>query len=270
LSDATVQAIWRYPIKSMLGERLPHAEVTARGLAGDRAYALVEKSTNRAAVVRTWAARLLTCRAESIDGSAVRVTCPDGSVHTTAQPDFEAYFSALFDRPLVLMSAAPSGLLVEFPAGTLGGNLSSLTEAPLSQAATPGTFFDYASIHLIATCTLEHLRRLYPQGANDVRRFRPNFVVETSGEPFVENTWCGRTLAIGDQVRLRATIPCPRCVNTTLPNAELPHDPGILRTLARHNRRDLGALGNLPCAGVYADVLQTGPVRPGDPIRFLD
>jgi MOSC domain-containing protein len=71
-----------------------------------------------------------------------------------------------------------------------------------------------------------------------VRRFRPNIVIEASSgaKGFVENEWIGHTLAIGDEVRLSITGPCGRCVMTTLPQGDLPKDPGILRTAAQQNK----------------------------------
>jgi uncharacterized protein YcbX len=184
--------------------------------------------------------------------------------------DAQERLSTAFGRTLTLMTTAPAGVLVEFPAGTLGGKLSDATEIPLSGAAPPGTFFDYACVHLIATSTIQHLQSAYPQGNFDIRRFRPNIVVQTDAEAFVENSWAGRTIAIGEEVVLRGSIPCPRCVNTTLPQPSLPHDSGILRTIAQYNRVDLGDFGKLPCAGVYADVVKTGRIRPGDALRYLD
>src|SRR5439155_8194578 len=114
-----------------------------------------------------------------------------------------------------------------------------------------GTFFDCAAVHLLTTTTLDRLRELYPPGRFEVRRFRPNIVVQTGSlvKNFVEDAWIGHTLAIGDEVRLGITGPCPRCVMTTLPQADLPHDPGILRTAAKHNQVNVG---------VYATVLQGG------------
>jgi uncharacterized protein YcbX len=63
---------------------------------------------------------------------------------------------------------------------------------------------------------------------------------------FVENDWIEHTIAIGDEVRLRVTGGCPRCVMTTLPQGDLPRDPGILRAAAQHNQANVG---------VYAGVL---------------
>ena len=111
-------------------------------------------------------------------------------------------------------------------------------------------------VHLLTTATLDRLRALYPDGRFEVRRFRPNIVVETANgeKDFVENAWIGRTLAIGN-AQLSITGPCPRCVMTTLSQADLPKDNGILRTAAQHNRANVG---------VYASVLQGGNVRRGD------
>ena len=116
-------------------------------------------------------------------------------------------------------------------------------------------------MHVLTTATLDRLRELHPQGRYEVRRFRPNIVVASAGgEGFVENDWVGRTLAIGETVRLRVTGPCPRCVMTTLPQGDLPKDPGILRTAAQHNDANVG---------VYASVEQDGAVTRGDSVRLL-
>ncbi len=277
LGHDSVEAIWRYPVKSMAGEELSSASVTPRGLLGDRVYAVVDKASNRAATVRTWATtlfsyqpRFLTEPELDAPPPPVRITTPEGRRLDTTEPGVDEHFSSALGRSLTLMKTAPAGLLVEFPAGTLGGNLSDVTEVPLAGAAPPGTFFDYACVHLIATSTVDHLQRSYPQGRFDIRRFRPNIVIRSQREPYIENSWAGRTLAIGEEVVLRVSIPCPRCVNTTLPQADLPHDPGILRTIAQQNRIDLGDFGKLPCAGVYADIVNPGTIRRGDAIRCVD
>jgi uncharacterized protein YcbX len=114
---------------------------------------------------------------------------------------------------------------------------------------------------VLTTATLDRLRALYPQGRFEVRRFRPNIVAEIANgaRGFVEHGWIGHTVAIGGEVRLSIAGPCPRCVMTTLPQGDLPKDPGILRTAAQHNKANVG---------VYASVLQSGRVRRGDAIRM--
>jgi uncharacterized protein YcbX len=125
-----------------------------------------------------------------------------------------------------------------------------------------GTFFDVALLHLITTASLDALRRLYPEGRFEVRRFRPNLVVaSTSSEPqFVENDWINGTLAIGNDLRLKVTGPCARCVMTTLPQGDLPEDAGILRTAVQHNHA---------AVGVYATVLAPGRVVRGDRVQLF-
>jgi uncharacterized protein YcbX len=146
-------------------------------------------------------------------------------------------------------------------------NTGQISRASIIETSSPTSvcqrvlFFDCALVHLLTTAALDRLRELYPQERFEVRRFRPNFMVETpSGQrDFVENAWIGQVLAIGDAVRLSITGPCPRCVMTTLPQGDLPKDPGILRAAARHNRANVG---------IYASVLQGGTVRRGDSVRL--
>jgi uncharacterized protein len=129
------------------------------------------------------------------------------------------------------------------------------------------TFFDIAVIHILTTSTINHLRELYPEGRFEVRRFRPNIVIESASaeeKDFIENSWVGKKLTIGKDIVLKVIGPCTRCVMITLPQGDLPNDLGILRTVARHNQ---------VTAGVYASVLLHsgdgsggGTIRRGDPV----
>jgi uncharacterized protein YcbX len=93
------------------------------------------------------------------------------------------------------------------------------------------------------------------------RSFCVDPVVSTGSEDagFAENDWIGRTVLIGDIVRLAITEPCPRCVMITLPQGDLPKDSGILRTAAQHNAVNVG---------VYASVINGGTIRRGDAVVF--
>ncbi|MGO8736134.1 MAG: MOSC domain-containing protein [Terriglobia bacterium] len=277
----SIVSLWRYPVKSMMGEEVNAAGVTERGLLGDRGYAIVDSSDGKIASAknpRKWP-RLFDFRAALADAPKagvklppVRITLPDGATVNSNQPDLHQILSKALEREVALGAIAQGGQkLVE----------SALPSAETAKAEEywpdmegleyrdtvtdfglpEGTFFDSAFVHLLSTATLDRLRMLYPQGRFEVRRFRPNMVVQTaSGETdFVENAWVGQTLAIGDSVRLRITGPCPRCVMTTLPQGDLPKDPGILRAAAQHNRASVG---------VYATVLRSGEVRRGDFVRL--
>ena len=124
-------------------------------------------------------------------------------------------------------------------------------------------FFDLGSVHLLTTATLDHYQSLFPAGRFDARRFRPNIVIQTPDNQtgFAEQGWLGKTLAIGDEVRLRILMPTTRCVVTTLAQGDLPNDPGILRAAAQHGQANVG---------VYATVERGGVIRRGDELRAVE
>jgi len=261
-----VVSLWRYPVKSMMGEELNAADLTERGVFGDRVYALIDPSTGKVASAkqpRKWG-KLFDFRASFVEPlrlgqkiPPVRITLPDGTIVSSQQADLHRIISALLGREVTFGATAPEAPSLE----EYWPNIEGLAyrETVTDEAMPPRTFFDLAVIHVLTTATIDRLRELYPQGRFEVRRFRPNIVVEsTSGEKdFVENAWIGRTLAVGDEVRLKITGPCPRCVMTTLPQGDLPTDYGILRAAAQHNQANVG---------VYASVMRGGSIRRGDPV----
>jgi uncharacterized protein YcbX len=275
-------SLWRYPVKSMMGEELNATYVTERGLLGDRAYALVDSDTGKVASAknpRKWA-QLFDFRAGFVEPPRtggkmppVRITLPDGTIVISEQGDLDRVVSSVLGREVALMSTAPQAPSLEEYWPDIDGlaHRETVTDESMALAAPAGTFFDYAVVHMLTTATLDRLRELYPQGRFEVRRFRPNIVVlPDSGEKdFVENAWVGHTLSIGDEVRLSVTNPCPRCVMTTLPQGDLPKDPGILRAAAQHNQVNVPALGQvMPSVGVYVTVLRCGTIRRGDLVRL--
>ena len=277
LTANTIESIWRYPVKSMAGEKLQSVFVTEKGIVGDRVYAFVNEETNRTAVVRKWAENLLNYHPHFVtepnantEMPALQMVMPSGETLITNSSELEERISAAFERKLKLMAIAPPGLLIEVPKGTLGGSLSEVTEIALGGGAPAGAFFDYGSLHLISSSTLDHFQKVYPQGRFDVRRFRPNLVIHSEAAAFTENSWVGRTIAIGNELVLRVTLPCPRCISVTLAQDDLPRDPSILRAIAEQNTCNLGDFGNLPCAGVYADVVKPGHIHCGDKFHFLE
>jgi len=270
-SVASVASLWRYPVKSMQGEELSVSEVTARGLVGDRAYALVDSADGKAATAknpRKWptlfgfhATFVEPPRAAASAPPPVRITLPDGRDITNQRNDVDQVLSTALNRPVTLTAAA-SDEAEAVNAEEYWPDMEGLDfrDTVTDFTMPEGTFFDCATVHVLTTSTLERLHALYPSGRFDVSRFRPNILVApTSSEPdFVENAWVGRTLAIGDAVRLRVTAPCLRCVMTTLPQGDLPRDPGILRTAAQHNK---------VAVGVYASVERAGTIKRGDSVR---
>src|SRR5262249_14647095 len=132
--SASIGSIWRYPVKSMAGEELASSDVTERGLLGDRAYALVDKHSNRAATVRTWGMTLLNYGAHRVTppernapAPPVRITFPNGATLMSDQPETARLLSDIFGHALAILASAPEGLRVEFPAARLGGAYEQAT-----------------------------------------------------------------------------------------------------------------------------------------------
>jgi len=264
----SVVSLWQYPVKSMMGEELNATEVTERGLLGDRAYALVDSSDGKVATAknpRKWP-RLFDFRATFIEPAQaaakippVRIALPDGTTVTSDQGDLNQILSKALNREVALRAARGGAVNAEEYWPDMDGldHRDTVTDFTLPE----GTFFDCAMVHLLTTATLDRLRELYPQGRFEVRRFRPNIVVQLASDEkgFAENAWVGHTLAIGTAVRLNITGPCGRCVMTTLAQGDLSWDPGILRTAAQHNQVNVG---------VYAAVARGGSIRRGDPARI--
>lgn len=264
----SVVSLWRYPVKSMMGEELNATGITERGVLGDRAYALVDQSDGKVVSAknpRKWP-RLFDYRAALVAPPhvneaipAVRIVLPDGTMVTSDQSDLEQIVSTALGRQVALQTSPPEEPSLEEYWPDIDGldHKDTVTDEAIPQ----GAFFDGAAIHLLTTATLDGLRKAHPQGRFEVRRFRPNIVIEpSSGDAdFPENDWIGRTIAIGDQVRFNVTGPCPRCVMTTLAQGDLPSDPGVLRTAAQQNEAHVG---------IYANVLEGGLIRRGDPVRL--
>ncbi|WP_234445410.1 MOSC domain-containing protein [Streptomyces rimosus] len=273
----TVTTLWRYPVKSLLGEEVPDIAADARGLTGDRALALVHETTGHVASAknpRLWR-DLLKLRAEIIDG-AVRITLPSGRTVRSTDAHVDKTLSAHLGQPVTLTDTPPEKATLERsqPEEVLAaGEAAEVGNETLEIAsqAPPGTFFDYAPLHLITRATLDRITELGPRATTvEAERYRPNIVIRTEAAGFVENDWPGHELRIGDELTLRIVARTPRCAVPTLEHGRLPRDPDALRVPARHNRVvPLEGMGPQPCAGVYAQVVRPGRIRQGDAVRVV-
>lgn len=288
----SVAGLWRFPVKSMRGEQLAQAEITNRGVLGDRAYALIDTDTGK--VVSAKSVRLfpdlLDCQAAFVQPPQaggelppVRITLPNGTFANSDSSEANSVLSEYFKRNVTLARAAPDDFTIDMyhpdvenlnPEGhrdtfveqKLGS--AFFAEAGLASPVPAESFFDLFPLTALTTSTLKHLKELRPESRFDQRRFRMNVIVDTKGDGFVENNWVSRELSIGDEVRIRVVMPDSRCVMTTLAQDDLPKDTDILRTLARYNRLNVGDAGQFPCAGVYAVVEAPGIVRLHDQLAF--
>jgi uncharacterized protein YcbX len=281
----TVSAIRRYPIKSMLGEDLDAAVLGQGGLVGDRVYALVDEETGKVVSVKRpkrWR-RMFELTACTLDDGSVRVSFPGDEAVAVGDPKLTARLGEFLGRPVsVTDSPPPDAAYDEAWTRDLKAGADPYFDIPTYVVdgeemidgggfmKAHGNFFDFGAIHLLTTGTTRQLERHAPQFRFDVRRFRPNILVETDDEGFVESGWQARTLEIGG-ARLQVSFTVPRCVLTTLAQGDLPADRGVLRAITEANSVDVLHSGTAyPCVGVYADVLSEGPIRRGDPVRLLE
>lgn len=243
----SVGRLWRYPVKSMLGEEVAELQLRPSGVVGDRAYGFVDAQTGKlvsAKRAKSFGA-LLNCRARFLSAATedrpsppIEVTFPDGSSVRDDDAELARRACELLGREVRLVATASEG--------------AGLT--------APGAMLDLAGLHILAVSTLRTLAAEYPAGDWDPRRMRPNILI-VGDEPAGEDEWLRGYLHIGAEVVARVICATRRCVMTTLAQPGLAHDPGILRTIA-------AVSGELPCAGWYADVVRPGVIRTGDPIRL--
>jgi hypothetical protein len=140
-------------------------------------------------------------------------------------------------------------------------NLAALPAEVLEFTSPPGTYFDAFPINLLTTSSLEAMARFNRSAVWDVRRFRPNFLIQTYGqfEGLIETGWTERTLRVGS-VELKCEIPCARCGMTTHGHSGLPRDPSVLRSIVKDANQNLG---------IYASVVLSGEVSLGDKVELI-
>ena len=224
----TVVRLWRYPVKSVGGEECERVEVYARGVEGDRRYAILN-AEGRPGSGKT------TRRFRQIDGLL----------------DLRAVYHE--DVPELIFGDG-TRMLASDP--QIHAALSSFLGTPVTLAREDGiSYLDAGPVHLITTAGLAWLRASLPDSVIDERRFRANLVIDAPGRAQVERDWIGKTLAIGDSVKLRVADPTGRCRMVTLPQAGLPHDPRVLGSIIRDAGSEFG---------VYAGVVAPGAISRGD------
>lgn len=280
-----IAEIWRYPVKSMGGEKLDAANLGAGGLAFDRGWAVRDEADS---VIKgaKWLGGLMNCTARYLmDTPAApvpqaEITLPDGARIVTDNTRINAVLSEVCERPVTLWPLRPredeghyrgpavtdmETYLREMFALEPGESLPNLGAFPpevmaeISRFSSPrGTYFDAFPLNVLTTASMRFLARHAPGSVIDVRRFRPNVLVETAGDEPVEFDWVGRTVSLG-AVRIAAVMRCMRCVMTTRAQHELPRDSAIMRALVRESDHDLS---------IYANVLAPGRLAVGDTVSL--
>ncbi|WP_347238470.1 MOSC N-terminal beta barrel domain-containing protein [Dietzia sp. CQ4] len=262
-----VGELWRYPVKSMQGDRIPTAEITAQwGIPGDRGWGLRDEAASeirgakRITSLMQFHARYL----EEPDGAStptVEITFPDGSVRRSDDDEIHAALSHAVGRDVTVWPRMPRDdhahyrrartskkeMLAQHDLGPDDPfpDFSALPEDVMAElvrfATPPGTYFDAMPLSLLTTASMDSIRRAAPDSEIDSRRFRKNIILETDADTdgCPEIDWVGRRLQIGEVV-CDVVMPIARCIMVGLPQAELPHDRAILRALATTTGMELG------------------------------
>lgn len=246
--------MWRHPIKSLQGESLTHADVDRDGLRHDRSFGIRDRETGKILTGRR-EPRLLLAAASINAGSRVDVTLPDGKLVSGDDPTADAAFSDWLGREVSLVDAS----------GVPAANAEFFAD-PTDDSSTAiewtmpaGRFVDAMPLLVLTTASLRAAAAMYPQGDWDVRRFRPNLLVDVDDDTWLEDGWCGKTLRFGE-VEVTPRQPCVRCTMVTRPQPGLERDLEIYKTIARHHSGTLG---------VWATVDTPGTVQVGDPVEIL-
>lgn len=268
-----IKSLYRYPVKSMGGESVEALELGRFGAVGDRGYALREKDGRITTAKRT--SQLLECKARFRSDSGIEIVLPNGTAVNAGQADASQKLSAFLNREVTLERWQPGQqnfgeldaktIFADVPIQqALAGKKRQLPDNADRYDLAPGTFFDSAHLHLLATGTVEHLKSLIGADVNlDVRRFRPNILIDTVDElsGFIEDDWIGRKLIIGDSVEIAEIWPTLRCVMTTVKQNDLPKDIRILHTVVKQHETHLG---------VFAKTGVAGMVTVGDTVYLCD
>jgi uncharacterized protein YcbX len=271
----TVAHLWRYPVKSMLGEQVHELQVNALGSLGDRAWALRDAETGRIVSAKTFprllefSARYETEPTASRAGEVV-IGLPDGREVEARAPQASEAISNFIGRPLRLDDQPRADeknaidrdtVFGDVPVGQMKPNWTPET-MPDYFKLKASSFLQVGAIYLLSSGSVAHLRAL--QGGTaiiDQRRFRPNIFISSTPEwtGFVEDSWLERSLAVGESLVCDGFKPTVWCVTSTLAQQDLPRDLSILRTIATHHGG---------CLGVYASVRTPGAIRVGDAVRL--
>jgi uncharacterized protein len=273
----TVKALWRFPVKSMLGEQLDELHITSAGVVGDRAWALRDLENRRIASAKKFVG-LLKFRAQyegtpSADSlPPVKITLPDGRTIHAADENASELISEAIGHGFHLENSPsrtgeragidPKTIFADNPVGNVIPGLSA-DKMPDYFGLHKGTYLDSASFHLIATGTLAHMRGLTEGNSDfDYRRFRANMLVDTGDDSdgWIEDQWTGGVLEIGDNLKIISIQPALRCVMTTHAQQDLPRDLAILRTTVQRHQANLGA---------FTAVEGEGDVHLGDAVYLV-
>lgn len=271
----TIKEIWRYPVKGMAGEQVEKCLIRPMGLEGDRVWALRDIARKEIQSCK-FRPELLRCTARSRNEPSdlhIDVAFPDGKLLGSDDATIHQRLSELVGHGSTLVPLQPlteldfyrrhkiddHTWLEELRAtftretGEPFPDFSLLPQQARDYVTVPGTFFLVTPFHIITTSTLRYLKNLLPQADWDVRRFRPNIIIDTgsSDEGLVEQSWIGKQISIADSL-IECTATAPRCGAVTRQQNTLDFDKSMLRTIVEKADQNLGIYGSIPQQGTLS------------------
>ena len=247
-----IAELWRFPVKSLLGERLPRLSLVGDGVDGDRLWGILDRGDGRILTARR-EPRLLFAASRIGTDDVPLIRLPGGRMLTGPGPATDDALSAWLGKAVTLVSAIEcDASRAEYFADATDDN-SRAIEWTMPQ----GRFVDAYPVLVMSTAGLRSGAAAYPAGAWDVRRFRPNILIELEGEGWFEDTWAERSLRVGTA----QLVPRRRCIRCTMVNRAQPgleRDVNIYKTLNRTHGGD---------AGMWAQVVRPGTVSEGDVVE---
>jgi len=288
MNVGTISQLWRYPVKSMAGEQLSAAEIDQNGVAGDRGWAVreIEADVTRNAREMPKLLQFASAYAESPSfdqrSPAVTITTPDNLQVRSADEDRDQQLSEILGRPVMLTPLHPANDLAWYARGAMPEgadplavlrqllgmedddpipDLSGLPQELQGFSTPPGTYFDCFPIHIMTTSSLSTLAAAGGGDDVDVRRFRPNVLIDTGdAEGLLEVDWTGRKLRLGEVViELQTTT--VRCSVPAHAQRDFGSSRAVGRALIENTKQHLGS---------YCNVLEGGTVKLGDEVELLD
>jgi uncharacterized protein YcbX len=251
----SIDQLWRYPVKSLQGEQVHEAALSADGVEGDRRYAVCAADTGRLLSAKT-VPELLLASART-EGSDVVLSLPDSDELAADDPRVDAALTTWLGRPVALRERQSVGASSYEMTFDPPNDDAELVEIP----TMPTRLFDLATLHVLTSSSLERLEVTAPGHQWDVRRFRPNLFVRSEVEEddgFVEERWVDGTVAVGSATLLIQM----RTVRCAMPLRE---QPGLARDLGIYRALDESCSNHL---GVYVEVVSAGRVSVGDSLTL--
>ena len=287
-SVGRVSQLWRYPVKSMAGEQLSTAQIDGYGVAGDRGWAVREVEADVTRNAREMPTLLQFAASYAEDPSfsqrspAVTITTPENAEVRSADADRDERLSGILGRAVMLTPLHPADDLAWYARGQMPEGVdpmaalrqlmgmeegdplpdfSGIPEALQSFSTPPGTYFDCYPIHIMTTSSLDTLAGVGGGDDVDVRRFRPNVLIDTGdAEGLLEVDWTGKRLRLGEVV-IEMKTTTVRCSVPAHSQRAFGSSRAVGRALIEHTKQHLGS---------YCNVLEGGAVNVGDEVELID